>query len=177
MRRIANRQPALKAQDLYVLLALAAWGEKGVTYPEFAAFAGLSMSEVHGALKRAEQARLLAFENKRPLIIKPNFQEFLFHGARYAFPPARGTMLPGIPTAYAAPPLNALIAPSADPPPVWPHAEGGTRGIALIPLYPTVPAAALRNATLYENLALFDALRSGNARERALAQKLFEERL
>jgi len=177
MRRIANRQPTLKAQDLYVLLALAAWGGKAVTYPEFAAFAGLSMSEVHGALRRAELARLLAFEDKRPSIIKPNFKEFLFHGARYAFPPARGTLLAGIPTAYAAPPLNTMIAPSADPPPVWPQAEGSTRGIALIPLYPTAPAAALRNATLYENLALFDALRSGNARERALAQKLLEERL
>ena len=177
MRHIANRQPALKAQDLYVLLALAAWGGKGATYPEFAAFASLSMSEVHGALKRVEQARLLAFEDKRPSIITPNFREFLFHGARYAFPAARGTMLAGIPTAYAAPPLNALIAPSADPPPVWPHAEGSTRGIALIPLYPTAPAAALRNARLYENLALFDALRSGNARERSLAQKLLEERV
>ena len=177
MPRIANRQPALKAQDLYLLLALAAWRGESITYPELAAFAGLSMSEVHGALKRAEQARLLFFEAKRPTIIKPAFKEFLFHGARYAFPPARGTMVGGIPTAYAAAPLKAHIAPSADPPPVWPYAQGSERGIALIPLYPSAPAAALRNAALYENLALFDALRSGNARERALAQKLFEERL
>ena len=177
MRRPINRQLALKAQDVYVLLALAAWGQKGLTYPEFAAFAGLSMSEAHAALRRCEQARLLAFADRRPSIIKPNFKEFLFHGARYAFPPVRGTMLAGIPTAYAAPPLDQLIAPSADPPPVWPHAEGSVRGIAFVPLYPTAPAAALRNARLYENLALFDALRSGSARERTLAQKLLEERL
>ena len=50
------------------------------------------------------------------------------------------------------------------------------RGIALIPLYPSAPAAALRSPALYENLALFDALRMGNARERNLAEKLFEER-
>ena len=47
MPRIANRQPALKAQDLYLLLALAAWRGESITYPELAAFAGLSMSEVH----------------------------------------------------------------------------------------------------------------------------------
>jgi hypothetical protein len=41
----------------------------------------------------------------------------------------------------------------------------------------SMPTAALRSPTLYENLALFDALRSGNVRERALAQQLFEERL
>ena len=176
MRRPVNRQPALKAQDLYLLLALLAKRGEVLTYPELAAFAGLSMSEVHGALKRAEQARLLAFVDKQPRIIVPAFRDFLFHGARYAFPAARGGMVGGVPTAYAAAPLNALIAPSADPPPVWPLAKGSARGIALIPLYPSAPAAALRSAVLYENLALFDALRMGNARERNLAEKLFEER-
>jgi hypothetical protein len=73
--------------------------------------------------------------------------------------------------------LNVHIAPSADPVPVWPAIEGGTRGMALIPLYPSAPLAALRSPGLYENLALFDALRTGSARERALAERLFEERL
>ncbi|MDO8891377.1 MAG: hypothetical protein Q7V00_05990 [Sulfurimicrobium sp.] len=176
MRRPVNRQPALKAQDLYLLLALLARRGAVLTYPELAAFSGLSMSEVHGALKRAEQSRLLAFVDKQPRIIVPAFREFLFHGARYVFPAARGGMVGGVPTAYAAPPLDALIVPSSDPPPVWPHAEGAARGIALIPLYPSAPAAALRSPPLYENLALFDALRMGNARERNLAEKLFEER-
>jgi hypothetical protein len=177
MRRPVNRQPALKAQDFYLLLALLAKRGEVLTYPELAAYAGLSMSEVHGALKRAEQARLLAFIDKQPRIITPAFKEFLLHGARYAFPAARGAMVGGVPTAYAAAPLNALIAPSADPPPVWPHPDGQVRGIALMPLYPSAPAAALRSPALYENLALFDALRMGNARERNLAEKLFEERL
>lgn len=176
MRRPVNRQPALKAQDLYLLLALLARRGEVLTYPELAAYTGFSMSEVHGALKRAELSRLLAFVDKQPHIIVPAFKEFLFYGARYAFPAARGGMVGGVPTAYAAAPLNASIAPSSDPPPVWPHAEGSARGIALMPLYPSAPAAALRNPTLYENLALFDALRMGNARERNLAEKLFGER-
>jgi hypothetical protein len=102
-------------------------------------------------------------------------KEFLFHGARYAFPPLRGSMVAGVPTAHVAPPLNTHIAPSADPVP--PSIEGSVRGMTLIPLYPSAPAAALRNPMLYENLALFDAIRSGNLRERALAQQLFEDRL
>lgn len=177
MSRIPNRQPALKAQDLYILLALAAWRKDSISYPELAAFAGLSMSEAHAALKRAEQARLLFFDAKRPTIIKTAFKEFLFHGAKYAFPAARGSMVGGVPTGYAAAPLNSHIAPSLDPPPVWASAQGSERGISLTPLYPSAPAAALRNPSLYENLALFDALRCGNARERTLAQQLFEERL
>jgi hypothetical protein len=177
MSKLPNRQPVLKPQDFYLLLVLAALEDQGTTYPELAAFAGLSMSEVHGALKRAEAARLLFFEAKRPRILLPAFKEFLFHGAKYVFPAVRGSMVAGVPTAHAAAPLNAQIAPSADPPPVWPSIEGSVRGMALIPLYPSAPAAALRSPALYENLALFDALRSGNVRERALAQELFESRL
>ncbi len=177
MPRLPNRQPVLKPQDLYLLLALAACRDQGTTYPELAVYSGLSMSEVHGALKRAEAARLLFFDTKRPRILLPAFKDFLFHGARYAFPAARGSMVAGIPTAHAAPPLNAHIAPSADPAPVWPSVDGTSRGIALIPLYPSAPAAAQRNPALYENLALFDALRAGNVRERKLAEQLFEERL
>jgi hypothetical protein len=177
MPRQPNRQLVLKPQDFYLLLALAACREKGTTYPELAAFAGVSMSEVHGALKRAEAARLLFFEERRPRILTPAFKEFLFHGAKYAFPPVRGALVAGVPTAHAAPPLNVHIAPSADPVPVWPAIEGGARGMALIPLYPSAPMAALRSPDLYENLALFDAIRAGNARERALAEHLFEERL
>lgn len=176
MRRPVNRQPALKPQDLYLLLALLARRDEPVTYPELAAFAGVSISEVHGALRRAELARLLSFIDGKPSLIKLAFKEFLFHGARYAFPAARGGMVGGVPTAYAVAPLDALIVPSSDPPPVWPHAEGKARGLALVPLYPSAPAAALRNSALYENLALFDALRMGSVRERSLAKELFEQR-
>jgi hypothetical protein len=177
MPRLPNRQPVLKPQDFYLLLALAACRDQGTTYPELAAFSGLSMSEVHAALKRAEAARLLVFDAKRPRILLPAFKEFLFHGAKYAFPATRGSVVGGVPTAHAAAPLKAQIAPSADPPPVWPSIAGTTRGMALLPLYPSAPAAALRSPALYENLALFDAIRAGNARERSLAKQLFEERL
>lgn len=44
------------------------------------------------------------------------------------------------------------------------------------PLYPTAPLAAARNPSLYELLVLFDAIRAGSARERALAVQLLDER-
>jgi hypothetical protein len=47
----------------------------------------------------------------------------------------------------------------------------------LAPLYPTVPEAALRDERLYALLALFDGLRSGQARERNLAQKMLGEQV
>lgn len=177
MPKINVRQPVFKPQDLYVLLALAALKDQGTTYPELAAFSGLSMSEIHGALKRAQVARLLIFEGRRPRILMTQFKDLLYHGARYVYPAVLGGLVAGVPTGYAAAPLNAHIAPSAEPPPVWPSIDGKVRGISLVPLYPSAPAAALRSPALYENLALFDALRAGNVREQNLAIKLFDERL
>ncbi|MEZ5494680.1 MAG: hypothetical protein R3E61_08965 [Pseudomonadales bacterium] len=49
--------------------------------------------------------------------------------------------------------------------------------MTLYPLYPSVPEAALRNPALYELLVLFDAVRAGSARERALAIPMLEARL
>lgn len=175
MAKISNRQPALKPQDLYVLLASLIRRGKSSSYPELADLTGLAISAVHGALKRAAAARLVMFQDRRPVILKPQAKEFVLHGAQYAFPPAWGTLTRGIPTGYAAAPLNTVISPSSDPVPVWAHARGTVRGLSLVPLYPSVPDAALRDNRLYAILALFDAVRAGQAREREAAQKFLEE--
>lgn len=174
MAKISNRQPALKPQDLFVLLALLSRGEGSATYPELAEQTGLALSAVHAALKRAVVARLLMFKERRPVVLKPQLKEFVLSGAKYSFPPVWGAMSRGVPTGYAAPPLNRIIAPSADPVPVWPSAKGAARGLSLVPLYPSVPDAALRDAKLYALLTLFDAIRSGQARERNAARDLLE---
>lgn len=165
---------ALKPQDLFILLALLSRSKGAVTYPDLAAQTGLAVSAVHGALKRAALARLLMFQERQPVILKPQLKEFLLSGAKYAFPPVWGAMTRGVPTGYAAPPLNAIIAPSSDPVPVWASAKGTARGLSLAPLYPSVPDAALRDEKLYALLTLFDAIRSGQARERNAARDLLE---
>lgn len=175
MAKISNKQPVLKPQDLYVLLALLSRGGGSVSYPELAEQTGLAVSAVHGALKRAAAAQLAMFQDRRPVVLKTQLREFLLYGAKYAFPPVWGSLTRGVPTGYAAAPLNALIAPSADPVPVWPHPKGTVRGVSLAPLYPSVPAAVLKDEKLHAILALFDALRSGQARERNAAQKLLDE--
>ena len=89
----------------------------------------------------------------------------------------RGELTRGLPTSYAAKPLQSMIAPGAEPIPVWPSADGAARGIAFAPLYKTAPFAAPRDARFYELLALADALRSGRPRERKLAEQALSKRL
>ncbi len=174
MPKLSNRQAVLKPQDLYVLLAILSRKDAAAGYTELADQTGLAISAVHAALKRSATARLVMFDGRRPVLLKLQLQEFVVHGAKYAFAPVWGTLTRGVPTAYAAAPLNSVIVPSGDPVPVWPHAHGTARGLSLAPLYPSVPDAALRDARLYAVLALFDAIRSGQAREREAAQKLLE---
>jgi hypothetical protein len=167
----------MKPQDLLVTLKLWVGREQDWTYPLLAKSLGMSVSEAHGAVKRAVRAGLLPPDG---LGVKPGagaLREFLIHGAKYAFPAIRGEMARGIPTAHAASPLKDLIAESSEPPPVWPHPKGSIRGASLEPLFPSAPGAALRDSALYEVLALFDALRTGRARERQMAARLLEERL
>lgn len=174
MARRSNQQLVLKPQDLYVLLALLTSAEDRPTYARLAERTGLAASAVHASLKRAVIAGLALIRDGQPSVLRPQLKEFVMGGAKYAFPAVLGRIGRGVPTAYAAQPLKNLIAASADPVPVWAHKGGKVRGVSLAPLYPTVPEAAPRDANLYAVLALFDAYRSGQARERAAAQKLLE---
>jgi hypothetical protein len=165
----------LKPQDIVILLKLIILGNRSWSYSTLAHELAMSPSEVHSGIKRAVTARL--FDAQRNVPITRALQEFLVHGVKYVFPPDRGHLTRGIPTSYAAPPLNSLLAQSEEPPPVWPDPEGTVRGYEYSPLYRSVPKAVSGDNALYELLALVDAIRDGRARERELAVKLLTERL
>jgi hypothetical protein len=170
-------QPSLRPQDVVVLAKLIVHGGPRPTFARLGADLSMSSSEVHAAFRRLAEARLVSGNSR---VAQPNLQateEFLVHGVRYAFPARRGALTRGVPTGYAAPPLNKVIVADEEPPPVWPHADGSTRGVGLEPLYRTVPSAALRDPAVYEILALIDALRDGRARERKLAERHLHARI
>jgi hypothetical protein len=174
----SNPQIVLRPQDLVVLLRLALERGPAPPYAALAADLGLTASETHAAVERAVTAQLARKDaSGKATVVREALRLFLQHGARYCFPATRGGMTRGLPTGYAAPPLNQLIVASSDPVPVWPHMNGTVRGTVLQPLYPSVPDAAARNPALYELLVLFDAIRAGSARERALAIDLLDKRL
>ena len=167
----------LKPQDVMVVLKLCTYPSQRPPISVIAADLQMSPSEVHAAMKRLRQARLL---HGPELEDKPNLsalEEFLLHGVKYAFPAEHGQVTRGLPTSFAAAPLKDEIASGDELPPVWPWRDGETRGIALEPLYKTAPAAALRDPALYQLLALVDAIRNGRARERKSAEKHLTQRL
>ncbi|MBZ5611739.1 MAG: AsnC family protein [Acidobacteriia bacterium] len=167
---------ALKPQDIYVALKIVAAGSRR-SYSQLASELFMSPSEVHASVKRAQASHLL---HGSALKTRPNFaalEEFLVHGLKYSFPAERGEITRGVPTSFAAEPLNRTIASAHDGIPVWPYEEGKQKGVAFAPLYKTAPRAALRDASFYEYLALADALRDGRIRERKIAEKQLHRRL
>lgn len=167
----------LKPQDVLVLLKLVALGHRSWSYAWLGVQLGMSPSQLHAAVRRVLAARLAVRQSEevRPHI--RNLEELLIHGVKYVFVPERGELTRGMPTAYAAPPLSRHFRPTDEPPPVWPHPEGETRGIAYSPLYKLAPDAAKVDSKLYELLVIVDAIRGGRAREQDIGVKELKQRL
>jgi len=165
----------MKAQDVVVALDLARDRDRSASYADRAKRLGMSASEVHAAVRRLVEARLLDPDSKG--IRRKPFLDFLVHGVPFAFAVSPKELTRGLPTAWAAPPLSGRIAASEENPPVWPDPEGSVQGQAIRPLYRSVPKAAKSDPELYDLLALVDALRIGRVRERKLASEELSERL
>lgn len=167
----------LKPQDVIVVLKLLSVGERPWTYAQLSAELDLSASQLYAAVKRAVSSQLAVRlgEHIRPNV--RNLQEFLVHGLKYVFVPERGELTRGVPTSYAAPPLEDFFISDNEPPPVWPDPKGSVRGMAFSPLYKIAPMASSNDPELYELLALVDAIRGGRAREREMAVKELGKRL
>jgi len=162
----------IQGQDIALLLKLAIQGTPQMQSKSLAESLSISPSEVSKALKRCVDGDLLYISGAEKRVNRSALMEFLSHGLRYVFPPRRGSMARGVPTAAAAEPLKSRFLEDKEPPTVWPYAEGKVRGISLAPLYQGAPKAALRDPKLYSALALCDAIRSGRTRERNLAIEL-----
>ena len=145
------------------------------TYAERAKRMSMSASEVHSAVQRLEEARLLDPETKA--VRRKPFFEFLVHGVPYVFAVAPKELTRGIPTAWAAPVLSDHMKSVEELPPVWPDPNGKVQGQSVLPLYRSVPNAVAADQELYDLLSLLDALRIGRARERKIATEELDQRL
>lgn len=175
--RLSHAQWTLKPQDLAVAFKLVCLRGQRLPYAVLAHALHLSPFEAHACIARLTASRLLSEADGLPALVMPAFRPLVLQGAQYFFPAVRGEVTVGFPTAYGVEPLKSKVLFTDELPPVWPHADGPMRGMTLLPLYPKLPLAAQSDKPFYELLALFDALRIGQARERELVRSLLEARL
>ena len=179
---MAKDKHMLKPQDIVVLTKILAdqgcnsWSQNSIAFKLC-----LSPSQINSAFKRLVLARLITpyHPPQKPQPIIQACEEFFIHGLKYIFPAQVGEITRGVPTSYAAPSLNSQIVTGNDPIPVWPYGEGTARGVALKPLYPSVPESVMKHPDplFYNLLTLIDAIRSGRAREKQLAAQKISELL
>lgn len=165
----------MQGQDIALLLKLAIQHGPQPQSKDVAESLSISPSEVSKSLRRCVDAGLLHIAGSDKRVNRSGLLEFLVHGLKYAFPPVRGSMARGVPTAASAEPLKSRFLEEKEPPAVWPWAEGKVRGISLAPLYKGAPKAALQDPKFYSVMALCDAIRGGRARERNLAVELLKD--
>lgn len=164
----------IKPQDIVVLAKILAhrdnknWSQNSLAFELC-----LSPSQVNSAFIRLVTAGLITSYQppSKPQPIIQACEEFFTHAVKYVFPAKLGEIVRGIPTSYSGPSLKNKIIAGSDPVPVWPYGEGEERGVALKPLYPSVPESVSRHPDplFYDLLTLIDAIRSGRAREKKLA--------
>ena len=170
----------IKSQDIVVLVKLLAhqgnnsWSQNGIAFELC-----LSPSQINSAFKRLILAGLLTpyHPPSKPQPVVQACAEFFIHGLKYIFPAKPGEMSRGVPTSYSGPSLKNHIVIGNEPIPVWPYGEGESRGVALKPLYSSVPESVMKHPDplFYDLLTLLDAIRSGRAREKQIAiEKLSE---
>lgn len=176
----------LKPQDIMLLLKLLSRSDESRwSQNKLATHLCISASEVNAGIKRLSHSSLLrqqltkAQDSLLYLPIIPACEEFLIHAVKYILPVLLGEYTRGIATSYAAPIFKGKINLGQDPIPVWPFVEGRQRGIALKPLYVSIPKSLTEypDQRFYDFLALVDAIRQGRAREREFAIKILRERL
>jgi hypothetical protein len=163
----------LQPSDIYVLCGLVAADDPSWTYRDLAKRLDVPHALVQRVLVRAQEAGLYSNDSRR--VHRPNLEEFLLHGLRFVAPAKLGAVVPGIPAAWAAPPVSQRIRESGDLPPVWPAAAGRVRGQALTPLHDSAVSAVKEFPRLGQLLAIVDSLRAGDPRVRSVAAKMLVE--
>lgn len=183
----------LKPQDIVILLKILSimqipkrLSKALLSQNQLAVHLCMSVSEVNAAFKRLTISGLLGpvygekSDSRIQLLpIKASCEECLVSAVKYFCPAEVGSYTTGIPTSYAAPVFARQIVIGNEPIPVWPHGGGSQRGLALTPLYSSVPHSIIQypDPIFYDMLALIDAIRCGKAREREIAIKILRSTL
>ncbi len=140
---------------------------------------GISKTQIALALKRCVEIGLARHDRlyEVPRVNTKLLFNFIIHGVPFVFHTRYGELTRGIATSFAAPVLEGSLFSSGEHVPVWPNARGKTMGLTVEPLFKTAVLAARRDPEMYALLALVDAIRLGQPRERNLAIEALRERM
>lgn len=147
----------MRPQDIVILLKIISLRDNNWLLKDLSKHLHISGSEVSESLNRSLIGGLI--EADKHTVRKEELLEFLVYGLKHVYPAVEGHVSRGLPTGHSAPILKDEFV--VDDLYVWPARGFSAKGITVKPLYSTVPEACKEDQTLYDLLALVDALRLG----------------
>ncbi len=162
----------MKPQDIILLLKILTIKENW-QYRDLSTSLFISISEISESLNRSFLAGLIDESKKR--VFRQSLMEFIEHGVHYVFPQQPGTIVTGIPTAHSYGIFNEQF--HSEEHYVWPDESGTRRGMAVVPLYKSVPKAVKRDEKLHLLLAAIDIIRVGKTRELSVALEVLKKEI
>ncbi len=167
----------LKGQDIALVFKILFKGkEEKIEYKQLAYELCISQSEISKSVIRLKKAKLMSrYENNIYEIHKHNLMEMLLHGLKYFLVPELNIEQRGVPTAYSSPYVERELTNKDSY--VWPYIDGLSKGIALTPLYKTLPAALDRfpDERFYEVMSILDLIRLGGSREQKIGSSMLDK--
>lgn len=170
------REAQLSEKQIFDTAGLDSFREGLYTLRSLELSTGISKTQVGESLKRCIKSGLAKPDRKYgiPRANDKNLLEFIIYGLKYVFPVRAGELTRGIATSFAAPVLQGKLFSAGDLSPVWPDPRAKSKGLAVEPIYHSVPFAVRNDKDLYAMLALTDGIRLGNPRESSLAAGMLE---
>jgi hypothetical protein len=164
---------SLKPQDVALLLKVLVKGKSNWRQVDISSELEISQGEVAKSLARLRKSGFI-FDNR---VNRSAVMEFLSHGLKYIFPADVGALAIGIPTGISAPFFKNKIVQGIEDVYVWPSSKGNMRGQVIVPFYPQLAEAVLKDNKFYELLSLVEVLRIGRTREKKIAEEELRKRI
>lgn len=159
---VMKEHKGMRPQDIVILLKLIIDADQEIRIKDLSSKLFISGSEISESLNRSAIARLI--DPATRVVNKEAFLKFLEYGLPYVFPAQIGPVMQGLYTAHSESSLYLSF--STEEKLVWADETGKERGQSILPLYPTVTKAVLKDRLLYKLLALCDIIRIGNASDK-----------
>lgn len=168
----------LKGQDIAVLikLLLKQRAKEKVEFKRIAYEVFISQSEVTKSIQRLEKSKLIVrYSDERLELNKHALEELFIYAVKYLFPAEINIATRGMAAAYSSPGIKTQIL--SEDTYVWPYINGDIKGLALTPMYKTLPDALDRTEDndFYEIISALDIIRMGGRRENKIAKEILEK--
>lgn len=151
-----RKSSTLKSQDILILGCLITSKERP-SQKLLSEKLFLSQAEISFGLERLKRSGLL--DERKEKVNRLAAMEFFEHALKFIFPLDIGALDRGFPIGPSSEFFSRRVKTNEDMIYIWPHSEGTSKGIAVIPFYETAPQTIKNDPLLAHFFSVVEILR------------------